>query len=147
MPDRLLVVDDEIDFAKFAGQVGESAGYEARVTSNAKDFKEDFEHWHPSVVILDLSMPEVDGVELLRWLSEQHWHAQLIIMSGFDERVVEAAKMVGEERGLCISYALSKPVRMRELREKLESLKGRTALTPETKGIASPAGGNRAQST
>jgi len=131
MSDRLLIVDDEAEFGRFAGHVGELAGYEVTVTSNGQDFKKSFSEWKPTVIILDLSMPDMDGLELLRWLASENCHAQLVIMSGFDARVVEAAKLVGEERGLNIRFAISKPVRVREMKEKLESLKAESATQSE----------------
>ncbi|HUY68031.1 MAG TPA: EAL domain-containing response regulator, partial [Alphaproteobacteria bacterium] len=65
----------------------------------------------------------MDGLELLRWLAGQNCRAQIVIMSGFDGRVLDAARRVGEERGLLIRYALQKPIHVQDLKGKFESLK------------------------
>jgi EAL domain-containing protein (putative c-di-GMP-specific phosphodiesterase class I) len=120
MTDRLLVIDDEKDFAEFVGKVAEQAGYEVRVTTRPEEFRKAFRQWHPSHIILDLVMPEVDGVEMLRFLAGELSAARIMIMSGFDARVVDAARRIGAERGLDIVGTLTKPLRARELREVLE---------------------------
>jgi len=130
--DRLIVIDDEPELGRFVGRVGESVGYEVRVTSQAKEFKLLVAEWAPSVIILDLAMPEVDGLDLLRWLAEENSKASIIIMSGFDPRTVDAAKLIGQERGLKVCYTFTKPVRVQDLKEKLDAIKTpkRELLTP-----------------
>lgn len=121
--DRLIVIDDEPELGRFVGRVGESIGYEVKVTTRVHDFKEQVTQWKPTVIIMDLAMPEADGLELLRWLAAESFRAQVVIMSGFDARVVEAAKQIGQERGLNICFTFNKPVRVQDLKEKLEALK------------------------
>ena len=123
MADRLIVIDDEPELGRFVGRVGESVGYEVRVTSRVGEFKSLIGQWKPTVIILDLAMPEADGLELLRWLASENCRAHIVIMSGFDARVVEAAKRLGQERGLDMSFTFNKPVRVQELKEKLESIR------------------------
>jgi len=121
--DRLIVIDDEPELGRFVGRVGESTGYEVKVTSRVHEFKEQVAQWKPTVIIMDLAMPETDGLELLRWLASESYRAQIIIMSGFDACVVEAAKQIGQERGLNICFTFNKPVRVQDLKEKFVALK------------------------
>ena len=44
----------------------------------------------PDMVALDLGMPGMDGVELLRFLAEQDYRSPVLIVSGFDRRVLES---------------------------------------------------------
>jgi len=126
--DRLLVIDDEPELGRFVGRVAESVGYEVKVTTQVREFKNLISHWEPGVIILDLIMPEVDGIELLNWLASQNCRARIIIMSGFDLRVVEAAKQIGRIRGLNVDFVFIKPIRVQDLKERLISLK---PLKPE----------------
>jgi EAL domain-containing protein (putative c-di-GMP-specific phosphodiesterase class I)/CheY-like chemotaxis protein len=119
---KLLVIDDEVELGRLLGRVAESVGYDVRVTARIADFKDHLAHFMPTVIMLDLSMPEMDGLELLRWLAAQNCRAHIMLMSGFDTRVLDAARRIGEERGLFVAYALTKPIRMPELKEKLASL-------------------------
>lgn len=121
--DRLLVMDDEIELGRFVGRVAESIGYQVKITSREQDFKDAVNNWKPSAIILDLAMPEADGFELLRWMASENCQSQIVIMSGYDTGVVDAAKRIGQERGLNISFTFSKPMRVQEISEKLNELK------------------------
>ena len=123
MPNRLLIIDDEVEFGHFVERVGQSAGYDVRTTQHANDFKATFTEWKPTAIVLDLVMPEIDGIELLRWLIEHRCTVPILILSGFDVRILDAAKRVGRERGLEIAAALSKPVRAPELKQRLEAMR------------------------
>lgn len=119
MDNRLLIIDDEEEFAAFVRRVAESSGYEVRTTAHADEFRRWVKEWAPTHIALDLAMPEADGVELLRELARASSMARIVIISGFDTRVLEAARRLGLERGLAIVGALSKPIRLKELRDVL----------------------------
>ena len=64
------------------------------------------------MVALDLGMPGMDGVELLRFLADQRYRGPVLIVSGFDRRVLESAFRLGEALGLNMAGPLEKPVRL-----------------------------------
>jgi CheY-like chemotaxis protein len=80
------------------------------------------------MVALDLGMPGMDGVELLRFLAEQGYKAPVLIVSGFDRRVLESAFRLGEALGLRMAGPIAKPARLEEMEAVLIALKG--TLTP-----------------
>jgi len=121
--DRLLVIDDDAGFRNYVRRVSETAGYDTLVTEDADDFKDKVRSWKPSVIMLDLQMPKVDGIELLRALGEAKSTAKILIASGVDPKVVETAAKLAAERGLAIAGSLQKPVRAATLRERLERLR------------------------
>jgi EAL domain-containing protein (putative c-di-GMP-specific phosphodiesterase class I) len=120
MSDRLLIIDDEPEFAIFVRKVAESCGYEVLTTTDPVEFRRLSREWRPTHIFLDLVMPEVDGVEILRFLAGDLSAARIYIMSGFDSRVVDAARRIGTERGLDIGGTLQKPLRAKELAAVLE---------------------------
>ena len=65
----------------------------------------------------------VDGVELLRFLSDEDFRGPVLIISGFDRRVLESAFRLGEALGLTMAGPLEKPVRLEELENLLKRLK------------------------
>jgi YesN/AraC family two-component response regulator len=65
----------------------------------------------------------MDGVELLRFLADQGYAAPVLIVSGFDRRVLESAFRLGEALGLSMAGPLEKPVRLEELETLLGQLK------------------------
>jgi DNA-binding NarL/FixJ family response regulator len=71
---------------------------------------------------MDLSMPGADGVELLRFLSATKCAAKILIVSGFDPRVLETTGRLGTAMGLTICGTINKPVRVAELRATINDL-------------------------
>ncbi len=112
---RLLIVDDEVAVGDFLVKVAAGRGYEAKAVSNASDFKDRLGEWKPARILLDLQMPGTDGIELLRALAEAKCAADIVIMSGFDEKVIESARRLGQERGLNISATIRKPFCIEEV--------------------------------
>jgi EAL domain-containing protein (putative c-di-GMP-specific phosphodiesterase class I) len=121
--DRLLMIDDESGFRNYVRRVGEASGFETFVTGDARVFKEHVRSWHPSVIMMDLQMPGADGIELLRDLVDARSSARVLIASGVDSKILDAAERLAGEHGLAIAGALQKPFRASVLREMLESLR------------------------
>ncbi len=120
---RLLLVDDEPALAAFIADAARGCGFEAVLTSNDEEFRGQFLAARPDIVALDLGMPGMDGVELLRFLAEQRFEAPVLIVSGFDRRVLESAFRLGEAHGLTMVGPLEKPVRLEQLEALLSELK------------------------
>lgn len=123
MTNRLLIIDDEKEFGAFVAKMALSVGYKVKLTNTPQEFKAVAADWTPTLVALDLQMPEVDGVELLRHLAATHSSARIVIMSGVDGRVLDAARRVGVERGLDIAGTITKPVRASTLKDMLEGFR------------------------
>jgi DNA-binding response OmpR family regulator len=121
---RLLLIDDELSVAKFIAHAAEEAGFEAVITVTAESFRSQYESCDPDVVVLDLALPRSDGVELLRFLAEEKSRALVLPISGFDERVLEAAMRLGTALGLRMAGPLQKPIRLNQL---MDAMKGREA--------------------
>src|SRR5215218_8755822 len=120
---RLLLIDDEPALADFLASAARESGFAPFVTERDEDFRKSFLAERPHMVALDLGMPGMDGVELLRFLADQDYRAPVLIFSGFDRRVLESAFRLGEALGLSMAGPLEKPVRFEELETMLEQLK------------------------
>lgn len=112
---RLLVVDDEPVLAGFVATAARESGYDPVLTSDDEGFRGEFLANRPDMVVLDLGMPGMDGIELLRFLAEQEFQSPVLIISGFDRRVLESSFRLGEALGLTMVGPLGKPVRLEEL--------------------------------
>jgi len=121
--------DDEAEVGDFVRRVAEELGYEMKFTDQPGDFGRLFRSFDPDVVILDLAMPAVDGIELLHLLAEEHSRAVILLMSGIDPDTRAAALKLGRAYQLDMAGIIAKPTRSAELRELLESLKATARLT------------------
>jgi DNA-binding response OmpR family regulator len=125
---RLLLIDDEPALADFLANAAKACGFEPIVTARDEEFREAFTANQPEMVALDLGMPGMDGVELTRFLADQDYRGPVLIVSGFDRRVLESAFRLGEALGLHMVGPVEKPVRFEVLEELLGKLKA--ALVP-----------------
>jgi DNA-binding response OmpR family regulator len=120
---RLLLIDDEPALAEFLANAATACGFEPLITARDEEFREAFLANRPEMVALDLGMPGMDGVELTRFLADQEYRGPVLIVSGFDRRVLESAFRLGEALGLNMVGPVEKPVRFEELEELLGRLK------------------------
>ena len=120
---RLLLIDDEPFLAEFLANAAGDAGFDPVITAEDEHFRREFTENRPDVVALDLGMPGMDGVELLRFLADQGYRAPVFIISGFDRRVLESAFRLGEALGLIMAGPIEKPVQFEELHAFLIDLK------------------------
>ena len=120
---RLLLIDDEPALAEFLANAARSTGFDPVITAVDEQFRNEFRAQRPDMVALDLGMPGMDGVELLRFLADEDYRAPVLIVSGFDRRVLESAFRLGEALGLVMVGPLEKPVRLEELESELQRLK------------------------
>lgn len=115
MGERLLIIDDEADFRAYVRQVAEGAGYEVAEAGDPITFMKHYETHRPSVVIVDIILPNIDGIELVRWLAERGFGGKLAVVTGHNPRYARAAEAVGRAHGMTV-LVLTKPVAMADLR-------------------------------
>ena len=120
---RLLLIDDEPALAEFLATAAEDSGFEPVIAESDEEFRGAFLSNRPDMVALDLGMPGMDGVELIRFLADEDYDAPVLIVSGFDRRVLESAFRLGEALGLTMVGPVEKPVRFEVLQEMLSRLK------------------------
>jgi DNA-binding response OmpR family regulator len=118
----LLLIDDEPVLADYLASAARTCGFDPIVTERDDEFRESFLANRPEMVAVDLGMP-VDGVELIRFIADQDYRGPVLIVSGFDRRVLESAFRLGEALGLNMAGPIEKPVRLDILEELLSKLK------------------------
>jgi len=118
---KLIVVDDDPGIANLVSNVGEISGFDVYLTTSANEFQEVWADCEPAVIVMDLIMPEIDGIELLTWLVEQNCSAPIILMSGFDGKYLELAAELGTVKGGNVVGVLTKPFEISELEEMLKA--------------------------
>ena len=129
---RLLIIDDDPDIREVFRTVAESIDYQVAEADSQSEFTEAYELFQPTAILLDLSMPKVDGVEILRDLAQRSCHAPILLASGQEERVLLTVQRLGRMLGLKMPGVLQKPVSLDALEKILKSaLSNSLKVTPE----------------
>ncbi len=123
---RILVVDDDPMLSDAIRTVAEGIGFEVNVANTSGDFYALYNCSPPDIILLDLQMPQADGVELMRYLAETGCAAAILLVSGVDGQTIRAAMRLGKARGLNVAGILQKPVSVSDLTSRLEE--ARSAL-------------------
>jgi CheY-like chemotaxis protein len=118
----LLVIDDEPAITALIKRIAESSGYTVVATSDAEIFKQRVRTDPPDLICMDLAMPQVDGIELMRFLAREQCQSKLLIMSGSEPQLLHSALRLGEALGLPIEGTIPKPLRLDVLRARLTDL-------------------------
>ena len=132
---RLLVVDDEPSICELVKRVAEGAGFAVQTAVTHAQFRAAYDVFKPSAILLDLVMPEVDGVALLKILADAHCRARLMIMSGYHPELLKNGQRLGDDYELDVRGTLRKPFGVADLQKALR------ILTEESAGLRSLADG------
>lgn len=114
----LVVLDDEAVIADLIGEIAQHEGFIVEVTTQRTAFEQALTR-SPDVIVVDLQMPDLDGVETLRLLSQRNVQAGIVLVSGVDERTLLSAERFGINQGLSMIGTLAKPFVPDELNELL----------------------------
>jgi EAL domain-containing protein (putative c-di-GMP-specific phosphodiesterase class I) len=138
---NVLLVDDDPLFLAIAETMVRSLGHEVAAIASAGGHAElALESVRPPVdiIILDLNMPNLDGLAFLRSAAKSGFAGQVIISSGESEAVIRSAQRMGEMLGVRICGALKKPLTPKVLAALLERCERRSLVTESESSIAVP---------
>ncbi|KPK35278.1 MAG: chemotaxis protein CheY [Nitrospira bacterium SG8_35_1] len=83
---KLLVVDDDTNIQRLYKEELEEEGYEVVIASTGKDALSMFEKENPDIITLDILMPDIDGISLLRQMKEKRPDIPIIMSTAYDYR-------------------------------------------------------------
>ncbi|MBL1141756.1 MAG: sigma-54-dependent Fis family transcriptional regulator [Proteobacteria bacterium] len=92
---QILVVDDEPDIRSLVQEILEDEGFSVNVAENATKARQEVESFKPDLILLDIWMPDIDGITLLKeWKEDGGITSPIIMMSGHGnvETAVEATR-------------------------------------------------------
>ena len=123
---HILMLDDDAFMLELLGQILTSLGYEQLVyhTSGVEALEAiKMPHGMPDVILLDINMPCMDGVEFVRYLGERHFVGHLILVSGEDELMLRATENLALSYQLKVQGHLSKPPNPAQLAHLLDQVR------------------------
>ena len=81
-PLRVLVLDDDVDSSAWVAVLLTSRGHTVRQVATGAAYREALASWHADVVLLDMILPDADGVELLYYTRSHHPDVEAIMITG-----------------------------------------------------------------
>jgi two-component system, OmpR family, response regulator RegX3 len=131
----ILVVEDEASLAESVRYNLEREGFRVAVAADGRAGLERFRAEHPALVVLDLMLPEMSGLDLCRLIREES-HVPIIMLTAKD---AEADKVAGLELGA--DDYVTKPFSMRELMSRVRAQLRRAGLATALAGTEVLSGG------
>lgn len=116
---RLLTIDDEEEICELITDVAELCGLQTDYITTLTSLDMLGEIGQYDIVALDLSMPSIDGIEVIHFLEHLKKKPQLILMSGFEHTVIDGAKRLAQQLSIPVLGVLSKPFSLQELQSLL----------------------------
>ena len=115
---KIFVIDDDEDIRALLENYLTSLGYEVRMAKTAVEAEGLFQDGQPDLILLDVMMPELNGIEFaVKIKAKMGKSVPIIVMTGLkDEETARDALEIGS------ADFLAKPFRMEELRRKIERI-------------------------
>ncbi len=126
MKSKVLIVDDDLDALEMMQDLFDSKGYQSSTATNGVEALTSIKNLEPDIVLSDIRMPEMDGMELLRILTKEYPHIPVIMITahGTIKTAVEAMKVGAKD------YIL-KPLSLDEILAKVERITQLNTLIKE----------------
>ena len=118
----LLIVDDDVRICRLIQKVADQMNIVSHCVSDGSQADAFDLQGRTGLILLDLNMPELDGIEVLRRLAAANCQAKVCLMSGTAREVLEAARRLGVELGLEMVDPASKPMALTLLQDLLRPL-------------------------
>jgi CheY-like chemotaxis protein len=115
----ILVVDDEEEILKAMQNLLKGLGYQSAIASSGKDAIEKFEAMKPEVVLMDINMPEMDGINCAEKIFDLNPHAKIAFITGFE---FEGLDEFGDRIKDSVKTFLTKPVELADLSSALSRM-------------------------
>jgi two-component system alkaline phosphatase synthesis response regulator PhoP len=116
---RVLIVDDEPDILEFISYNLKKEGYEVYVNNNGRDAIQTAKRVHPHLILLDVMMPDLDGIETCRIIREDNSLKDTII-AFLTARNEDYSQIAGFDAGA--DDYINKPIKPRVLTSRLQAL-------------------------
>jgi EAL domain-containing protein (putative c-di-GMP-specific phosphodiesterase class I) len=117
---KVFLVDDDPRIGRLIARAAKRKGIEPTAIDQPEEFSDAYDKVKPDLILLDLQMPRLDGVELLRLLAKKKSKSAIVLTSGMDKSVLQTTMSLGRELGLNMSGFLQKPLQLDALMDLLD---------------------------
>ncbi|MDH5767049.1 MAG: response regulator, partial [Gammaproteobacteria bacterium] len=119
MTPKIYIIDDDVQMSEMLSAAVEEVGYTSIVFNDAARFLSE-PATDNDIILLDLNMPEMDGIEVIRALASKQCKSSLILISGNDTSVLHSAEELARAHSLNIIVSLCKPIKVGRLQDLLK---------------------------
>ena len=116
MPQPILIYDDHAEVAEVLEIAMDGLACFSVWSTNEISFKSALEEYRPALIAVDLFHPNYDGFQILQYLRDQKYDGDIVLISGAEQRMLEAGTSLAEGLGLSVLRALRKPFSLRDWR-------------------------------
>ncbi|HET7884177.1 MAG TPA: response regulator [Acetobacteraceae bacterium] len=122
MAKKLLVIDDQSGITKVVEMIARQLGLQTKALNSSAEATETFMAYRPDVLMLDMIMPEKDGIDVLNEILLTGIPVKVVLTSGFSESYLRLAEGVAKFHDHPDVSVLRKPFRREELKQLLIDL-------------------------
>lgn len=69
---KVLIVDDDLNICEVINMYLQSSGYDTKIVHDGKTAQEEFCEYKPDIVLLDVMIPNIDGIDVLKWIRKEN---------------------------------------------------------------------------
>lgn len=114
----LVSIDDEEGMRDIVTTVARRVGFEAVGIAGPREINRVLQAC-PAVIVLDLSMPDMDGIEVVVQIGKMKTSTRILLLSGFDPSMVAVAEKIANGMKVRLIGSMAKPVVLDELHAQL----------------------------
>ena len=122
MPKKLLIIDDQTGITKVVGLIARQLGLEFKALNNPATATEEFIEYRPDILMLDMIMPEKDGIDVLNEILLTGIPSRIVLTSGYSDAYLRLGEGVAKFHDSGKVSLLKKPFRRAELVDLLTQL-------------------------
>lgn len=114
---NVLVVDDQLGVRRLLFETFREEGHHVEMAGNGNEALHILENYHPNVILMDMKMPEMNGIDTLREIRKFNEDVGVIMMTAYgDAQNMEQAQELG------VTHYMSKPFDLFELRDRVREI-------------------------
>lgn len=122
---NVLVVDDQLGVRRLLFETFREEGHQVEMAGNGNEALKILKNFHPNIILMDMKMPEMNGLDTLRQIRMFDEEVGVIMMTAYgDAQNMEQAQELG------VTHYMSKPFDLFELRDRVREILARA----ETRG-------------
>ena len=133
MQTKIFIVDDDEQIADLLGVIVDMAGFERQIFTTSREFVKQTT-CDTDIILLDLNMPDMDGIEVIRELAKKSCPASILFISGQDAGVLHSAEKLAKAHDLHVIGSVAKPVQIGLLQKILKDSSA-PKETPDNKKV------------